>query len=84
MIRRPPVSQVTFPAAPVFDNAPEAARAVAAESAAVAAVAAAGMGVVIHGADAATARPSGFAVVTWIGTVTPDNAIDGDIFENTA
>ena len=33
-----------------------------------------GMGVVHHGSTAGTARPSGFAAITWIGTVAPTNA----------
>lgn len=47
-------------------------------------VAANGMGVVAHGATAGTARPTGFAVVTWIGTVTPTNALTNDIYFNTS
>lgn len=40
--------------------------------------------VVVHGATAATARPSGFAVILWIGSVTPTNGVSGDLFLNTA
>jgi hypothetical protein len=40
----------------------------------------AGMGVVVHGSTAGTARPSGFAVITWIGTVSPTNATNNDIW----
>ena len=35
--------------------------------------------VVNHGAVAGTARPSGWASVTWIGTVDPTNATSGDL-----
>lgn len=41
-----------------------------------------GMGVVVHGANASTARPVGFAQVTWIGTVEPTNAVTNDIWYN--
>lgn len=43
----------------------------------------AGMGVVVHGATAATARPTGYAQVTWIGTVDPDNKATNDIWYDT-
>lgn len=36
-------------------------------------LAAAGMGVVFHGANASAKRPSGFEAVTWIGSVEPVN-----------
>jgi len=39
-----------------------------------------GMGVVVHGPTASTARPNGFAVITWIGSVTPTNALTNDIW----
>lgn len=38
------------------------------------------MGVVVHGAVASTARPTEFAVITWIGSVTPTNAATNDIW----
>lgn len=38
-------------------------------------LAAAGMGVVFHGANANAKRPSGFEAVTWIGTVEPTNGV---------
>lgn len=41
------------------------------------------MGVVVHGATAGTARPTGYAVVTWIGSVEPTNAADNDIWYET-
>lgn len=44
------------------------------------AIAANGMGVIVHGATAATVRPTGFAVVTWIGSVQPTNAETSDIW----
>lgn len=40
------------------------------------------MGVVVHGAVASTARPSGFIAVTWIGSVQPTNAVTNDIWIN--
>jgi len=43
-------------------------------------VAANGMGSVVHGATATTARPTGFATVTWIGSVSPTNAVTNDIW----
>lgn len=39
-----------------------------------------GMGVVVHGATAGTARPTGFACITWIGSVQPTNAATNDIW----
>ena len=41
--------------------------------------------VVVHGATAGTARPSTAAVpvVLWVGSVSPTNAVDGDIWLNT-
>lgn len=39
--------------------------------------------VVIHGATASTARPSGYGSVEWIGSVEPLNAIDGDTWIDT-
>jgi hypothetical protein len=42
------------------------------------------MGVIVHGATAGTARPADYDVVTWIGSVEPTNAIDNDIWINTA
>jgi hypothetical protein len=38
------------------------------------------MGVVTHGSSASVARPSGFPSVTWVGSVQPENAIDGDVW----
>lgn len=42
------------------------------------------MGQVCHDATAGTARPTGFDVVTWIGSVEPTNATDDDVWVNTA
>ncbi len=39
-----------------------------------------GMGTVVHGATAATARPTGFGCITWIGSVQPTNALTNDIW----
>ena len=39
-----------------------------------------GMGTVVHAATASTARPTGFACVTWIGSVQPTNALTNDIW----
>ena len=41
-------------------------------------------GVVIHGATAGTARPTGFAMVIWIGSVEPTNAENNDIWHDTS
>ena len=41
------------------------------------------MGEVVHGATAGTARPFGFSVVMWIGSVEPDNAINNDVWVDT-
>jgi hypothetical protein len=43
-----------------------------------------GMGVVVHGATGSTSRPSVYAVITWIGSVEPDNAEDDDIWIDTS
>lgn len=40
-------------------------------------------GVVFHAADATVTRPTGYASVEWIGSVTPTNAVDGDTWINT-
>jgi hypothetical protein len=45
---------------------------------------ASGKGFVNHGATAGTARPTGYASVEWVGSVSPDNAIDGDTWVNTS
>lgn len=42
------------------------------------------MFVVNHGATAATARPTGVGAVYWIGSVSPTNAVDGDIWNDTS
>lgn len=41
-----------------------------------------GVSVVTHGENEATARPTGAAVVYWIGSVEPENAENGDIWYN--
>ena len=43
-----------------------------------------GMGVVVHGATAGTARPTGFAQVIWVGSVEPTNAVNDDVWVDTA
>ena len=40
------------------------------------------MGVVVHGSTAGTARPGGYGVVFWIGTVEPTNATANDPWLN--
>lgn len=35
-----------------------------------------------HGSNASTARPTGYALVIWVGTVNPNNRATGDIFCN--
>lgn len=42
----------------------------------------AGMGVVVHGATKATARPASFDVVVWIGTVEPEHGAENDLWIN--
>jgi hypothetical protein len=42
------------------------------------------MGTVVHGATAGTARPSGYAVITWIGSVEPTNAENNDVWIDTS
>lgn len=42
------------------------------------------MGVVYHGATAGTARPVLYSIVTWIGSVQPTNAVNNDVWINTA
>src|SRR5690606_15987393 len=39
-----------------------------------------GVGFVNHGATASTARPEGFAMVIWYGSVEPSNMVAGDIW----
>ena len=41
------------------------------------------MGVVVHGAVEGVARPN-TTVVTWIGSVEPENATENDIWEDTS
>lgn len=38
------------------------------------------MGTVVHGATASTARPTGYTIVTWIGSIQPTNALTNDIW----
>ena len=40
------------------------------------------VGVVNHGTNASTPRPQGYGSVYWIGSATPTNAVDGDIWRN--
>ena len=49
-------------------------------SAARAAIAPENLGYVNHGATAGTARPTGYGAILWVGTVTPTNAVDGDVW----
>jgi hypothetical protein len=51
---------------------------------AITAVKSGAMGVVIHGATAGTARPSGYGAIHWIGSVAPTNAIDNDVWTDTS
>ena len=41
-------------------------------------------GVVVHGSTAGTARPSGYAQITWIGSVDPVNKLTNDIWFETS
>ena len=44
-----------------------------------------GMGVVQHGGNANVARPAaGLAYFIWVGSVQPSNAVNGDLWMNTA
>ena len=43
-----------------------------------------GLGIVEHGSTAETPRPDGFAVIQWVGSVTPTNAADGDLWVDTS
>lgn len=47
-------------------------------------ISASGKGVVVHGATASTARPTGYASIEWIGSVEPTNATNDDTWINTA
>lgn len=40
------------------------------------------MGVAVHGTNASYARPTGYAAITWIGSVQPTNATANDIWYN--
>jgi hypothetical protein len=42
------------------------------------------MGTVYHGATSSTARPTNYYLVTWVGSVEPTNAINNDIWIDTA
>ena len=41
-------------------------------------------GVVEHGAVASVSRPGGYSMIFWIGSVEPNNAINNDVWINTA
>ena len=41
-------------------------------------------GVVEHGATAGTTRPSGYKIIIWIGSVSPTNAVNTDIWIDTS
>lgn len=36
-----------------------------------------------HGSTASTTRPAGVTIVMWIGSVSPTNSIDGDVWIDT-
>ena len=40
------------------------------------------MGVAVHGTNASYTRPTGYAAITWIGSVQPTNATANDIWYN--
>ena len=42
------------------------------------------MGTVVHGATAGTARPAGYSIVHWIGSVEPTNATNDDLWSDTS
>jgi hypothetical protein len=60
---------------PQGDSDTVAARMTAIEST----MAASGVGTINHGSTADAARPEGYAVVIWVGSVTPTNAESGDL-----
>ena len=37
---------------------------------------------VLHGSDPDVVRPEGFAIVTWVGEAEPNNALEGDFWED--
>lgn len=43
-----------------------------------------GLGVVEHGTNAATTRPTGYAQILWVGSVDPTNKVAGDIWMRAA
>lgn len=55
-----------------------------ADTTALTAVKSGAMGVVIHGAVAGTARPTGYGAIHWIGSVSPTNSIDNDVWTDTS
>lgn len=57
------------------------ANAAGASTVAVRPATAAGAVIVIHGTNAATARPATTGPVIWFGTVRPDNLADGDVYQ---
>lgn len=48
----------------------------------ISAMFASAVGYINHGSVAATSRPTGYGMVIWTGTVTPDNMANHDIFIN--
>lgn len=42
------------------------------------------VGVAVHGANASFARPTGHSQYIWIGSVQPNNAVNNDLWVNTA
>jgi hypothetical protein len=41
------------------------------------------LGVIVHGGTAGTARPAGYTVVFWFGTVQPTGMLANDLYINT-
>lgn len=44
---------------------------------------ASGLGYMNHGVTAGATRPTGWAAVLWVGSVSPTNAVDGDVWIDT-
>lgn len=76
------VSSTLKPSGSATDST-EALRALG-SSAGQAAPGASAVGRVAHGATAGTARPAGYALIVWVGSVEPTNRASGDLWVRTA
>jgi hypothetical protein len=82
-VRRSRLDQMTAPAAAVAMGAQRVTGVANPAAAQDAATAATALGVIAHGAVAGTARPSGYTVVVWVGSVDPTLKVRGDIWVRT-